>query len=195
MNLFRKKKTNEHSDEELMCALMRKDHDALDELYRRYYQKINAFFYRAFNGDADKAADFLQDIFIKLIDKAELFNPEKKFSTWLFAIASNMVKNEYRRITVHPTYGDQSLQYLCNQSHIDLFSDLDREVTETKLHQELNQLGDKHKTVVILRYQQEKSLKEISRILNISEGTVKSRLFYALKKLSVQLKDYQPILN
>ena len=61
-----------------------------------------------------------------------------------------------------------------------------------KLTQELELLDEKQKSTFVMRYFQDMSIKEIAQALDLSEGTVKSRLFYTLKKLTVSLKDFAP---
>ena len=73
---------------------------AFDELYERYAKKVHYFFWKMLGNDAEKADDFVQDLFLKLIEKPHLFQEEKKFSTWLYAVAGNMCKNEYRKTAV-----------------------------------------------------------------------------------------------
>ena len=84
------------SDEDLMRRIGQGDEQAFDHLYQRYSGKMLSYFYRLLNQEEEKAQDMLQDLFMKLVEKPHLFDPSKRFSTWLYAIASNMVKNEYR---------------------------------------------------------------------------------------------------
>ena len=69
---------------------------------------------------------------------------------------------------------------------------LDREKFQAGLAHEMEQLSENHRAVLVLRFQEELPLKEISRILDCSEGTVKSRLFYALRKLGNKLQVFDP---
>src|SRR4051794_3865958 len=93
---FRSQKT----DEELMRLVQRGEERALTELYHRYSKKLVRYFHRMLWRDDDKAQDFLHDLFIKIIEKPDQFNPERKFSTWIYSAAFNMCKNEYRRQSV-----------------------------------------------------------------------------------------------
>src|SRR5690606_3276565 len=69
---------------------------AFNEIYNRYSKPLFLFFYRRLYQENNKAQDFLQDLFLKLIEKAATFDSSKKFSTWIYTIAYNMCKNEYR---------------------------------------------------------------------------------------------------
>jgi RNA polymerase sigma-70 factor (ECF subfamily) len=88
------------SDEHLMEGIHHGDTDAFNELYLRYHKRLLYYFYRMLGNSSEKAQDFLQDIFVKIIDHPESFNISRKFSTWIFSVAHNMCKNEYRRLAV-----------------------------------------------------------------------------------------------
>ena len=182
------------TDEQLMKRMQAGDHAALDEIFRRYSLKM-LYFFRRMLGQEEKAQDFVQDLFVKLIDKCHLFDTKKKFSTWLYTMAGNMCKNEFRAQTVrqimqrldpnHDFAGDE-LPYSLN---------MDCTAFQHALSQALLKLSVEHKEVFVLRYQEELSIREISEIVNCAEGTVKSRLFYALKKLATQLQTFSHLLK
>lgn len=66
-------------------------------MYDRYSPRMYRFFFRMLWRDAGKAEDFTQEIFLKIIEKPQLFDPERNFKTWIYTLASNLCKNEYRR--------------------------------------------------------------------------------------------------
>ena len=76
------------SDEHLMTAVHGGDTGAFNELYQRYYKRLMYYFYRMLGNSNEKAQDFVQDIFIKIIERAFLFNPSRRFSTWIFSVLS-----------------------------------------------------------------------------------------------------------
>ena len=165
---------------------------AFDELYCRYAKKMHFFFYKMFQGNADKAADFMQDIFVKIIDKPQLFNAEMKFSTWIYTMAGNMCRNEFRKAaTRNETRTDADLDplYFENESAT---AAIDLSKFSAALDLELGKLSEEHKMIFHLRYKENMPVREISEVINCPEGTIKSRLFYTLKKLSVQLHIYNP---
>ena len=134
------------------------------------------FFY-----DRGKSEDFVQDLFIKIIEKTNLFDTEKKFSTWIYSLAANMCKNEFRRMSRKPIVFDLP------EVKID-FQSIDHKVSGQPFAQILESallsLDEKHRACFILRYQEGFSVDEVSQILDCPQGTVKSRLFYALKNLA-----------
>lgn len=184
------KKNIDKSDEELIEQMKQGDKNAFALLYDRYAEKMTRYFYRMLGQDIDKAEDFTQDIFMKLIEKPELFDTTKKFSTWLYSVAGNMCKNEYRRLAVRKnTVNDEEKAIKAKDEYSEnVLESMDKKTFDHLLQVELGLLDEKQRSVFIMRFQEEMSIKEISDALNISEGTVKSRLFYTLKKLSEKLK-------
>jgi hypothetical protein len=100
MGLFRREHIRSSSDEKLMGLLGRGDIAAFDELYDRYGGRLLRYFHRMLGRDEEKAQDFLQDIFLRIVERPELFSLDRRFSTWIFSVAHNMCKNEYRRAMV-----------------------------------------------------------------------------------------------
>lgn len=179
-----------------MERIQHRDTSAFTELYERYSQRLLLYFYRTLGGDEDKAQDFLQDIFLKVIDRPELFDTERRFSSWIFTVAHNLCKNEYRRLEnrtavennpdINPV--SQSLQSANPYPE----HNLDQRDFKNALFQELDKLDENHRSAFLLRYQQNLCIEEISQILNCPEGTVKSRLYYTTKRLATRLKAFNP---
>lgn len=173
-----------------MEAVINGDARAFSLLYDRYAEKMVRYFYRMLGQDIEKAEDFAQDIFTKLIEKPHLFDTGKKFSTWLYSVANNMCKNEYRRLAVRKNTipGEPDANRTKDENSEDVIASMDKKTFDKLLDIELGLLDEKHRSTFLMRYQEEMSIKEISEALDISEGTVKSRLFYTIKKLSEKLK-------
>ena len=162
-------------------------HAALEELHRRYSKRLLGYFIRMLNRDKDLAQDYVQELFLRLMEKKHLYDPEKKFYSWVFAIASNMCKTSYRHfgktVSLHPVSHDSGIS--------------DESLTEKNeflnaLQQALDELDHLHKDVFVLRYLEHFSLQEIATILEIQVGTVKSRLFNATRKMAARLHDFNP---
>lgn len=144
------------------------------------------YFYRMLGNSTEQANDFLQELFMKLIEKPESYHLNYSFQTWLFSVANNMCKNEYRRREVRKEY--QTLEAL--QPRLDYINDssVEPEQLLEKIFQTLNQLGEEHRSAFLLRYREGFSIKEVAEILELPEGTVKSRLFNAKKMLAEKLE-------
>lgn len=182
----------EQTDEQLMGLVIQGDSRAFGIIYDRYATRMMRYFYRMLGQDREKAEDFTQDLFTKLVEKPHLFDVTKTFSTWIFSVAHNMCKNEYRRLSVRKVMSkEEPNPNLTRDEHAeDVVRTLDKKTFEKMLGAELELLDENHRTTFLLRFQDELSIKEISEILGISEGTVKSRLFYTVRKLAEKLKVY-----
>jgi RNA polymerase sigma-70 factor (ECF subfamily) len=174
-----------YSDADLMKRICKAEVPAFNEIYKRYSKRLLYYFYRMLGNSEEMAQDFLQDLFYKLIDKPYLYNPDQRFSTWIFSIAHNMCKNEYRRRAVRNN--------LFSSGELNTYHSHDEDTAELTavvnlIYDELDILGESHKTAFILRYKEGLQVKEIGEILDLPEGTVKSRLFYARQILAGKLK-------
>lgn len=105
-----------------------------------------------------------------------------------------MCKNEYRKQEVRKGTSN-NLNENISVANDDASPDKkhDQGIFNERLKEELNNLSDNHKNTFILRFKHDLSIKEIADIMETSEGTVKSRIFYTLKKLSENLKEFKPI--
>ncbi|MBN2089918.1 sigma-70 family RNA polymerase sigma factor [candidate division KSB1 bacterium] len=196
MKLFRNKYL-EIDDEQLMKFIQKGETAAFDTLYERYNQRLFAFLMRALNNNHQKAQDFLQDVFVKIIERPELFNPEKKFRTWIFSIAYNLCKNEYRRLKIRKNTDLLSTKETELESGADEYLQIEAAIDDEKfknhIFSELATFEPEKQTIFLLKYQQNLSIKEISDICNCPEGTVKSRLFYMTKKLAEKFAAFSPV--
>lgn len=189
--MFRKNYKN-YSDEELMQFVKRGKEAAFDELYARYADKLYGYFYKMLWQNDEKANDFTQEVFLKIIEKPHLFDTSKRFSTWVFTVANNLCKNEYRKNdNRQKAYnGFSILQDEMTEYNI---QKLDNELFINKINEAIETLQEHHKACFLLRYKQELSIKEISKIVNCPEGTVKSRLYHATKKIQSAVSNLKKI--
>lgn len=188
-----KKEYDQMTDEQLVIGMAGGDQRAFDKLYGRYSSALLSYFMRMLWRDREKSEDFVHDFFTKLIHRPELFDTTRSFKTWMYSVANNMCKNEYKKQEIRKntsngldnTYSVSDVNKNTeNQVHHALFKEAyDYQVT---------QLEDKHREVFEMRHFDGLSIKEIAEALEISEGTIKSRLFYATKYLAQGLKEYQP---
>ncbi len=162
------------------------DHAAFDALYHRYKDRMFYYFYRMLGNSADTANDFLQELFMKLIEKPESYNSAFPFSTWFYSVANNMCKNEYRKRGVRQEYWETEALEPQNDYLSD--SSIEHEQVIEKIFETLDSLAEEHRSAFLLRYREGFSIKEVAEILELPEGTVKSRLFYAKKMLAEKLE-------
>ena len=142
----------------------------------------------------DDANDVLQDTFLKVYDSIHSFRQDSAFETWLYRIVVNLSidavnRRSRRRESLFSTVGETAIQ-----QEIDPRQDPTREAEKKELQewvtQAVNSLSLNHRTVVILHELQGLSHPQIADILGCSEGTVRSRLHYARKKLRILLRPY-----
>ncbi|MDP3433933.1 MAG: RNA polymerase sigma factor [Bacteroidota bacterium] len=169
-----------------MQQIVSGDQAAFGELYYRYKDRMYYYFYRMLGNSQEQGNDFLQELFLKLIEKPESYNPAYPFQTWFYSVANNMCKNEYRRRGIRQEY--QEYQAFGQKLDYPNESAIEPEQLIEKVFQTLDQLGEEHRSAFLLRYREGFSIKEVAEMLELPEGTVKSRLFYAKKLLSEKLE-------
>lgn len=185
---FFKNNCEDHTDETLMRHIARRNERAFAALYDRYSARMYRYFYRMLWRDAEKARDFTQELFVKIIEKPHLFDPRRNFRAWLYALAANLCKNEYRRKSPAELYLPEP-EAAWQDAYLP--DRIDRLHFESCLREAIEQLGETHKQCFVLRYQEELSVAEIAQILDCPEGTVKSRLHHALQKVAGRLEIFK----
>lgn len=179
-----------------MELIINGDDRAFGELYDRYAQAMFNYFHRMLWRDREKAEDFVHDLFTKIVNRPDMFDVKKKFKTWFYSIANNMCKNEYKKQQVRSnTFNGLDETYNVSSTQRSADKTTDDKLISEEVDKALNQLEEKHKQVFELRYFDQLSMKEIADVIDISEGTVKSRLFYATKKLAKELEDLKVLIG
>ena len=187
------------TDEDLIIAFQGGDRDSFNHLVNRYKDKLTNFIYR-FTSDIDSGQDLAQDTLLKVYINKDSYREIAKFSTWIYTIASNLAKTELRKIKRRQTYSESDLstddrQIVMHQSDQESFEDIeDTSVSGNILEKSLMELDDEFKNIIILRDIQELSYDEISKILQIPLGTVKSRINRGRFKLKDILKNKGVVL-
>lgn len=169
-----------YSDEELIKIYRTTNgnqrREAFDCLYLRHTNSLRNYFFFALGRDNEKAKDFAHDLLIKILESPEKFDSNQLFKPWIFRIASNMCKNEYRKQEVVSKYQNHIRNSTPNYEYL--------YENEVKLRECIKRLSQEQRSIIVLRFKIKLSIKEIAKIYNSPEGTIKSRLFYATKELS-----------
>ena len=194
MRIFQKQ-VKQLSDEELMKLLSKGNQKAFNEIYLRYSDVLFGYFMKMLARDKEKCEDLVHDLFAKIIRKPDYFNVNRSFRTWVFSVACNMCKNEYKRMSVRKHVSNDFEPTKSLQAESDTLKKVHESTFSESFYKALNALDEKHKNVFALRHFEGLSMKEIAETLEINEGTVKSRLFYATKTLAKELKEFNPIYN
>lgn len=154
------------------------------ELVERYESRMVNFIQRSI-GDRDRAEDLAQEVFIRVYRHIKRFDTSKKFSTWIYTIASNLAKNELRNRSRNPLVLFQTLTSSWDDDHRPLqFEDSSmrpddlyhKRYLRDAVEMAAEQLPDHHREVFVLREIEGKSYEEIAEITETQLGTVKSRL-------------------
>lgn len=159
------------------------DKTAMTGLIGSYYQPVFAFFYKN-TGDYHGSKDLTQEVFIKMAAGISKYKPKTPFKNWLFAIASNHLKNHYRTLSRRPACVEMSEEYTGNGG------EMENIMAENDVKTALADLPCEQREAVILRYYNEFSIKDIAKITGAKETTVKARIRYGLEKLKTELEGY-----
>jgi len=183
----------EFTDEELIAKFQKGDVGAFNQIVLRYKDRLLNFIYRFMN-DIDKAEDLVQDTFLKLYTHKHSYKEIAKFSTWLYTIAGNLAKTELRKIKRRKTFSVTDLSYDDKEfiiSDVDTGpeEDIISRNLEKNIQSALNELPNEFRTVIILRDIQELSYEEISSIIGVPLGTIKSRINRGRLKLQKLLRN------
>ena len=171
-------------DAGVVTSFLEGEERAFAELVERYQTRLLNFIYRTI-GDREKAEDLVQEVFIRVYRHLHRFDRSKKFSTWIYTIASNLAKNELRNRSRNPLVlfqtirknwqdDDRPLQFEDSSTRPD---DLYRKRHLRELvESSVAQLPEHHREVFVLRELEGKTYEEIAEITGVNLGTVKSRL-------------------
>jgi RNA polymerase sigma-70 factor, ECF subfamily len=167
------------ADEALIGRIARGDRLAMQVLFARHHVRIYRFVLRLLR-DEMAAEDVIGDVFLDVWRQASRFEGRSAVSTWLIAIA------RFKALSLLRKRRDDGLDAETAES-IEDAADPERAVTKQdkgeKLRKCLAGLSPEHREIIDLVYYHEKSVEEVARIVGIPENTVKTRMFYARKKL------------
>ena len=182
-----------YTDEDLIERFQNGDEQAYIELVNRYRDRLMNFVYRFVN-DYDQSEDIAQETLIKLYTHKHYYKKIAKFSTWIYTIAANLAKSELRKkksrkVTNLSQMSSQEKEYELPADQPDTDQAIESEFIEKRIQAAIQKLPLHFKTVTILRNIQELSYEEISKIVDVPLGTVKSRINRARLQLQKELKD------
>lgn len=197
MQLLRRRLTSA-TDAELVRRLARGQRAAFDVLYERYSSRLFAYLLRMTGGRHERAEDLLHDVFVDVLEGAVGFDPQRRFDTWLFAIAHHRTCNVYRQQQTRSA----ALERETNAAQTPALEWSAKLATEEwlfdwpqfkeRLDTELNALEPAQRSAFLLRFVENFSIADIARTLACPPGTVKSRLFYTCRHLAKKLRAFDP---
>ncbi len=184
---------HQFSDEELISQFQAGNENAYLEIVDRFKDRLFTFIYR-FVGDENLAEDLVQDTLIKVYTHRHAYREIARFSTWIYTIAGNLARTELRKRKRRATFSMSSLgvgerDYELPSEDYAPSKTMESKQTEKHIRMALAKLPLHFRTVIILRDVQELSYEEISKIMKIPLGTVKSRVNRARLRLQEMLSD------
>lgn len=171
------------SDEEIMVRCALGSEAAFQILVSRYRSRIINLITR-FVGDQDRAEDIAQEVFIRVYRNRERYRKSGKFSTWIFTIAANLAKNEIRRKVRHRRVVSMDEEREPGMSLAATLADdapspgqvLERRELEVLILNAIESLPERYRLALVLRDIEGLAYEEVSRVLGIPGGTVRSRI-------------------
>jgi RNA polymerase sigma-70 factor (ECF subfamily) len=182
------------TDEELIIEFQKNGNEkAFEILIQRFKNQLINYVYR-FLGDYDSCVDVVQEAFIKVYRYKDNYSSVAKFSTWVYTIAGNLARTEYKRkrrrnLFSINSYGEENKTYEIPDESFRPDVAVDANIKREIIQKALLKILDSYREAVILRDVQELSYEEIAEILGIEVGTVKSRINRGRAELQKYLKD------
>jgi RNA polymerase sigma-70 factor (ECF subfamily) len=192
------KKLKLDSDNEIIVRCQKGDVEAFEGIVREYQKKMFNISYRMI-GDYYEAAEVVQDAFVAAYKAIKGFKRQSKFSTWLYTIVINLSKNRIKKTKTRSYYEQSSLDdpfHTTNgqvkreapSGEVSVLQKLEKQEIDQRVQDCINVLESEFREVMVLRDIQGYAYEEISAILNLAEGTVKSRLYRAREAIRHCLK-------
>lgn len=178
------------------------DVEAFEILINEHQKRIYNIAFKML-GNQEDALDLSQEVLIKIFKNIHKFHGSSKFSTWVYRVATNTCLDEIKKRRKHTTYSiDERMQTEDGDLATDIpdtsptpeATAIQKDIQKI-LYDGINQLGDEHKKVIILRDLNGFSYEYIAKILKCSEGTVKSRISRARKRLKKILSENMELFD
>jgi RNA polymerase sigma-70 factor, ECF subfamily len=189
---------NTDPDQQLVARSQQGDTRAFDDLVRKYTSKLYGLVYNM-TSNRDDTADLLQEIFAKAYRSLKRFQGKSTFYTWIYSISVNMTLNflkkrgRYTKLSLDDV--DSGIQndpdFIEVTASANPLKDVNIHELQKRLNEAMMKLSEDHRTVVTLYDIQGLQHADISKILGVSEGTVRSRLFYAHRQLQNYLEEFR----
>lgn len=175
------------SDDDLMRAARMGEEAAFAELVQRHRGWVR-WLMLAFVGNADQAEDLTQEAFCRVYERVHDFRPEGSFPAWMKRIAINLARDylrRQRRATMISLSGCE--EALVDEQGLDPMGALESGVLREELRDAIQRLPDEQRLALVMHYFGDMSLQDIAWAQKCPVGTVKSRLFYALRRVRATL--------
>ncbi|MBL4694829.1 sigma-70 family RNA polymerase sigma factor [Candidatus Gracilibacteria bacterium] len=171
------------SDQEIV-KLSLEDSDNFLELMNRYEAPLLRYIHRLCRVSEHDAEDILQETFISTYQNLNNYDPQLKFSSWIYRITHNKAISHYRK-NKNPSISldDNEVLYKKLKSDLDLPTETEQKMEKERIGKILDTLSPKYRDVLVLKFLEDKDYTEISDILKIPMGTVATQINRAKKQL------------
>ena len=174
------------SDEALVQLIATGDKKALQVLFARHNVRVFRFILR-FLGDESAAEDLVSEVFFDVWRQADRFESRSQVSTWLLAIARNKALTVLRRRTTEEL--DEEVAEFIEDPADSPEVVMQKTQRSAVLQECLTQLSPAHREIIDLVYYHEKTIEEVAEIIGVPQNTVKTRMFYARKRIADLMLD------
>ncbi len=187
---------SDNQDASLASRTQKGDRDAFGELVNRYQARIYSFCFQFFR-NRDLAADMAQETFLRAYRYIKKYDPNRKFSTWIYSIAKNICIDEHRKKSRGKTISiddvaPERIQSYEDSRHLKNPMQISMQMQDRMMLEEaIARLPEKYRTAIILCYFQEMSYQEVADVLGLNLNLVKVRIFRAKKRLLEILNENQ----
>lgn len=188
-------------DEDLMEQFQTGVVEAYDLLVGRYKDPLSNYLYR-FLGDMKEVEDLLQETFLRVYRNRHSYRRIAKFSTWLYTIAGNLARSEYRKRKRRKVFSLQAVNRDDEEYEVEIPDETFSPDRHTEsvfqgryIHEALKRIPSEFREVVVLRDIQQLAYEEIADITGLPMGTVKSRINRGRTKLQVMLEEVYPFVR
>jgi RNA polymerase sigma-70 factor (ECF subfamily) len=172
--------------DQMECLILRcqvGDHDAFEEMFRRFQPRIE-YYVRRLSATEQGVEDLLQDIWLKVVRKIHTLKHPRAFVSWLYCIARNELYGRGRKAAIH------TLSY--EEEHLATHDDPDAWLLAAedaeRIHRSLDRINPHLREILILSFMEQLDHAEIAIILACKPGTVRTRLFYAKQALRKEME-------
>jgi RNA polymerase sigma-70 factor (ECF subfamily) len=187
--------TEQPSDEELVAAVLAGDRDRFGDLIDRYQGRLVNYLFRLLR-NADDAHDLAQEVFVKVYQVLDRYDPQYKFSTWLFRVAQNAAIDQIRRrrlkvVSLRQDDSEgESRDWDLPSRERGPYGELRNRERGGAIQEAIEALPWEYRELILLRHFGELPYEEIARLKKMPLGTVKNKLFRGRQMLKERLQDF-----
>lgn len=169
---------------ELIKQIQNGNEHASEILVRQYYKMVYSFLYRKIN-NKELAMDLTQETFIKMLKNIKKFDQKGNFKNWLLTIASNLSKDYFKSKTFKEETQTTTINEEITKSENNVLYIFEKDEKRNNIKEALESLSSNQKEAIILKYYHDMKIKDIAKVQDTNESTIKTRLKGGLEKIKL----------